>query len=506
MNTETRVGLFIIIGVGIFLYLSIHIGEIKLNKNEHSVYRAYFDETGGLEGKSPVKMAGVSVGWVDGISLLPGGKAEITMRVKSIHKLGKNAFARISQEGLIGTKTIEIDPGDSSSGYLSPGSTLPMPGRAPTTVSGLLEHFKDISTNIGDLTLSLKGILTTAEAEDRIKNTIRNVHHTSHNIASLTRNAEELLDSNKGHINASIENIKDVTDSLKNDVPHITTSTRNAISNVDDAAVQAKDMFREADEVMEKINNGKGLVGKLINEAEIYSDIRKTVQGIRNYVHKTQNIRIRLDGHTEAMLDKSDRKGYASLNIFTYSDYFYTIELTSGKIGKFERQTIENKYYDRLGNEILLPTVPELPDFPGTSPFEMAAYAARTRQVKYSPSKTSLGIQVGKRFTSLTFRTGLFEDTFGFAIDYNLPTGSPRFGWKMSVEVFDLYGHNRTNGDDRMHVKWINRICYMNNIYSVFGLDDLFGLKTATPFLGVGICFDDDDLKYLLPGFMSLKG
>lgn len=480
MNTETRVGLFIIIGVGIFLYLSIHIGEIKLNKNEYSVYKAYFDETGGLEGKSPVKMAGVSVGWVDGISLLPGGKAEIIMRVKSIHKLGKNAFARISQEGLIGTKTIEIDPGDSSSGYLSPGSILPMPGRAPTTVSGLLEHFKDISNNIGDVTLGLKEMLTTAEAEDRIKKTIRNVHATSTNVSSLTQHADELITTNKEHLNTTLKALP------------------GTVGNVDDAAIQAKDMFKEADEVIEKINNGQGLIGKLINEAEIYADIRKTVQGIRSYVHKTQSLRIRLDGHLESMLDKSDRKGYGSMTLFTYSDYFYKVGVVSGKIGKFKRVTTERRYYDANGTEFVLPLGPTLP--------ASSKWAARKEKVIHTPSKPSYDIQVGKRFSNLTFRIGQMEDNFGVGLDYEIPTGSPTFGWTTSVEAFDFNGHNRLGEDRRMHVKWLNKISYMNNIYSVFGIDDVFGKTTATPFLGIGISFDDDDLKYLLPGLSGLKG
>ena len=472
MNTETRVGLFIMIGVGIFLYLSIHIGEIRFNTNEYSVYKAFFEETGGLEAKSPVKMAGVSVGWVDDISLLQGGKAEIKMRVKSIHKLGKNAFARISQEGLIGTKTIEIDPGDSSSGYLVPGSTLPMPGRAPTTVSGLLEHFKDITNNVGDLTLSAKTLLTTAEAEARIKNTIKNVHEISNSTSSVTRQADELISNNKENIKTSIDNITD--DSL-----------------------QEKELLRGADRVVKKINNGQGLIGKLINEPEIYQDIRKTVQGARNYVHKTQSIQIKLDGHLESMWDKSDRKGYASLNIFTYSDYFYKVGVMSGKIGKFERNTIENRWYDADGKEFTLPTAPDLP--------ASSKWVARREKVTHSPSKTLMDLQVGKRFTNLTFRTGLFEDTFGVGVDYNIPTGSPKFGWTMTIEAFDFNGHNRSGTDRRVHVKWLNKIFYMNNIYTVFGLDDCFGQKTATPFMGVGLNFDDDDLKYMLPGLMSLK-
>ena len=491
MNTETRVGLFIIIGVGIFLYLSIHIGDIKLNRNEYSLYSACFDETGGIEGKSPVKIAGVSVGWVDSINLLPGGKAEIKMRVKSIHKLGKNAFVRISQEGLIGTKIIEIDPGDSSSGYLAPGSTLPMPGRAPTTVNGLLEHFKDISTNIGDVTASMKNMLATAEAETRIKGTLQNAHETTRNMASLTAQTNKLVENQKENIQDTIVNLKETSNALKDKIPSIVQSADNAMENVKN--------------VIDKINNGDGVVSKLLNEGQLYTDVHKTIQGVQGYVQKTQNIKIKLDGHLEKMLDESDRKGYASANIYTYADYFYRIELMSGRVGKFERQVIDTTYYDRDGKEIILPTYAQLPDYPSTSPFTLAAYASKTKQVKYSPSKNSVGFQFGKTFTNLTLRGGLFEDTFGIGIDYKVPTGSNKFSWITTIEAFDFNGHNRANGDDRMHVKWLNRVSVLKTMYFTFGADDIFGKSTFSPFFGLGVCFDDDDLKYILPSFMAFK-
>ncbi len=505
MNTETRVGLFIIIGVGIFLYLSIHIGDIKLNRNEYSVYSVCFEETGGIESKSPVKMAGVSVGWVDSIHLLPGGKAEIKMRVKSVHKLGKNAFARVAQEGFIGTKAIEIDPGDSSSGYLAPGSMLPMPGRAPTTVNELLEHFKGISNNVGDLTSSLRTMIATSEAEARIKSTLTNIHDTSKNIASVSEHANDLVLTQKDQIKASIDNVRQATEALREKLPGIASTTHSAVQNADDAMAQAKEVLKGADEVVEKINNGDGLISKLLNEGQLYTDVQKTVQGVRSYVQKTQNVRIKIDGHLEKMIDESDRKGYAGASIYTYADYFYKIELMSGRVGKFERQTIDTVYYDSAGKEIVLPTYAQLPDYPGTSPLTLAAYASKVKQTKYSPSKPAYSLQFGKTFTNLTIRGGLIEDTFGLGLDYQIPFNSDRFTWLTTIEAFDFNGHNRPNGDNRMHVKWLNRVSFMKTLYATFGVDDLVGQATFSPFIGLGICFDDDDLKYILPSFMSFK-
>ena len=69
MNQETHVGLFILVAVGIFLYLSINIRAIRFDKDQYNTYKAYFDDTSGLNVKAPVKIAGVDVGWVEEIKL-----------------------------------------------------------------------------------------------------------------------------------------------------------------------------------------------------------------------------------------------------------------------------------------------------------------------------------------------------------------------------------------------------------------------------------------------------
>ena len=78
------------------------------------------------------------------------------LRVNRKNKLAKNAFATIHQDGLIGTKSVEIDPGDPSTGLLLHGSTLSMPGRTPASVGELLEQFRTIASTVQDITTSLK--------------------------------------------------------------------------------------------------------------------------------------------------------------------------------------------------------------------------------------------------------------------------------------------------------------------------------------------------------------
>ena len=69
--------------------------------------------------------------------------------------------------------------------------------------------------------------------------------------------------------------------------------------------------------------------------------------------------------------------------------------------------------------------------------------------------------------------------------------------WVTTVEAFDFKGTKRLN-DQRPYVKWMNKVFFMRNIYTVFGMDDVFGKKTSGPFVGGGLRFGDDDLKYVL--------
>ena len=60
-----------------------------------------------------------------------------------------------------------------------------------------------------------------------------------------------------------------------------------------------------------------------------------------------------------------------------------------------------------------------------------------------------------------------------------------------------MRGFNRRN-DKRPHLKWFNRMFVFDNIYIVFGADDFVSKRNATAFMGAGVRFGDEDVKYLL--------
>lgn len=536
MRTETRVGIFILGAIAVFLYLSINIKILRLDQHQYYEYKTYFDDTGGLELKAPVRIAGVDVGWVESVVLHDGGKAEVDMRINKRNKLARNAYATIAQEGLIGTKILEIDSGDPSTGLLMPGSTLAMPGKSPASISELMDQFKGIATSIQSLATSLKTVFATPQGERNMKEALTGMAKASNKIADFSEVLDRTIRKNEENMNMTLVDMKKVMShldvgipSIKNDfnniklafaddaLPHFSTASEkagSAFKDVGESAVQVKETFKETEQVVEKINTGKGVIGKLINEDEVYNDLKKTIKGFKDYVSKTQALGISVDMHSETLIRDWWGKGYLDLKIRPTDDYFYMLQIGSSEYGNIERKEILYDRYDNEGHR-LIPSQyfkKELAGEPQSGSKEADNRTASKVAVINNPDKLEkitrtkndifFGFQFGKRFNHLILRAGLYENTFGVGCDYYAYTPHKKFHLVTSLDIYDFNGSRRydyrDNRDDkRWHVKWSNKIFFMNNMYTVFGIEDAISRQNGTPFFGGGMRFNDDDLKYV---------
>jgi phospholipid/cholesterol/gamma-HCH transport system substrate-binding protein len=522
VKTETRVGLFIFVAIGIFLYLSINIKALRFDKHQFYTYRAYFDDTGGLVVRSPVKIAGVEVGWVDAIELLDNGKAEVIMHVNKNNRLSKNAYAMIHQDNLIGTKTLEIDPGTPDTGILLPGSTLSMPGRTPASIGELLDQFRDIATTIQDITSAFKNVFATHRGEENMRMALHSVAKATDKLVDFSELLQKTMQRNEKNINDMISDFRETALSLKRGVPAVTDDVHSvsqtlntgvnkitedfsgtaqkvgsAFEHLEDAAIQTKDTLREAGQVMEKVNTGKGVIGKLINEDETYGDLKKTVKGLRDYVGRTQALMLNLDMHSETMLRQKNSKGVFEMRLRPNSDCFYLLQLTSAEKGGISRDTTYTTRRDDKGDIIDPSTAKD------NTQYTQMALAYQVDSVKQKKNDLLFGLQFGKRFDRLALRLGLMENTVGFGVDYYIPLETDYFHWITTFEAYDFNGVNRLN-DDRPHVKWLNKIFFLKNLYTTFGVDDVCSKNSANPFIGGGLRFGDDDIKYFI-GSLPIK-
>lgn len=512
MKAETQVGLFILVSIAIFFYLSFNIGVFRFDGPSYFYYKVFSEDTSGLEKKAHIKIAGVTVGWVDSISLMDNGLAEIVIRVNRQHKLFRNSYAKIAQDGLIGSRTLELDPGDSSSGILPPGSSLAVPGKTASTVVDVVENFKEISDSIQDIVTSFQNVFATPEGEQKIAATLESINKASSDLSSFSGELNKIVENNKKEINQVCNNL--VTSS--NDINFLTNKIAEKTETFRDNVVATSENFKvgsatlnraftNGEKITKKIAHGEGTIGKLITDDSLFNDVKDAVGDVKNMIGKASNLEVNIDLNYARNYHNKNTSNTAEIKLITQSDWYYSIQLFSSKSGKIERKKYFNTYLDAERNRI------DTSD-PSFSLHQLARLELQRNQVIQTPNAFMFGFQFCKRFGNLTLKIGLFEGKGGVAAEYDFLLRFSKFRWLTRIEAFDFDGENRhepteqIKRDKRPHVRWANKVFFINNIYAYFGFDDIFSKRQGSLFWGTGINFNDDDLKYLFSFLPIGKG
>lgn len=421
--------------------MAVYLGALKWHLRTYESYTTSFNDVSGLIKKADVKIAGVKVGWVDKIKLTQGNDlAEVKIMISDNFKLYADAYAEMNQEGLLGPKFVDLIPGTYKSGEISPGSSLSKSGRSSVGIEDLMHKFNDIADNL-------------SKVANRLDNQV---------LPSFQQNMEKISDVFDRDFGTVADQLTQTLDSLK--------------------------------AVSEKVNQGDGLLGKCINDSEIYDDIKSVSHCFKGVSNTYNNMGLVVDSHVESMgrptynYAHRDSKGYFDFRLHANDDWFYKFQLVgSNKGGVVDRNETYNTYFDKDGNQLTDSQISSLGSSYAVEPVLVKEKKVQRNTIRYS-------YQVGRLFNNFALRLGAFEDYFGVAVDYELPFGTDKVRWVSSLEMFDFKGQNRLD-DRRPHFKWLNRVFLLRSMYLTFGVDDFISRKNIAPFFGLGVRFGDDDLK-----------
>jgi phospholipid/cholesterol/gamma-HCH transport system substrate-binding protein len=126
-SLEIGTGLFVLLGFAALFFLTTQLPASGLKVGNKAGYHvtAEFDNVGDLKGGSPVTMAGVRIGEVEGITFDPKSfKAVAHLRIDpNFNQIPEDSDASIQTQGLLGGKYIGIGPGGSDV-FLKEGSRI----------------------------------------------------------------------------------------------------------------------------------------------------------------------------------------------------------------------------------------------------------------------------------------------------------------------------------------------------------------------------------------------
>ncbi len=153
-----RVGVFVLVGLGVFLGMVYALGARARLFEPRFTVSAEFTEVGGLVEGATVRLAGVQIGRVSGVSLpgQPGGKVRVDMSIarRFGDRVRKDSVARIETQGLLGDRIIEISVGSASAPPVQPRDVIA--SRDPFDINRVMGESAQVVKSVGQLADSLR--------------------------------------------------------------------------------------------------------------------------------------------------------------------------------------------------------------------------------------------------------------------------------------------------------------------------------------------------------------
>jgi len=234
-SSKFLIGLFVITGVMMCVFIIIWVGAADLFM-KGSNYVTYFDESvQGLQADSAVKYRGVEIGKVQSIKVAPDQQLiEVAMKIDLSADLQYRTTAQLRTLGITGIVFIELDrlkkSDRSSSPIINFKTVYPVIPSRPSEISRFLSDTDAIMQNIKNI--DIKGI------SDQLKNTSKAI--------------ENFVEGKR--INNIMTNLESTSANLN-----------QAISKINQTIAEGK-LDRAVNETMEVLSDAHQLIGQAKNE------------------------------------------------------------------------------------------------------------------------------------------------------------------------------------------------------------------------------------------------
>lgn len=310
LRNEAKVGLIVFAAIVVLVGVYWFLGGLGMRTSSYPVY-AEFADARKLDKGADVRMAGVKIGIVRGITLTKKSRARIELWILNENPIPADSVARITAGGFIGDNYIEILPGSSSEhlkarGTIRSGELVQfdqLMGNASEVLTELKKSVVNINEIIGDKEVINAAKETVAElhdaagaASDLIASAKRMIGESSPNIRMALGHLESAM-ANADQVSQQIEDLiaKDARPSIKKALGEATAaitdlgaavgdarefigSMKGAAKTVNDALGKVSSVATQANEMMTKLNDASTGIRALATDEELQKNLRQTMR------------------------------------------------------------------------------------------------------------------------------------------------------------------------------------------------------------------------------------
>ena len=279
LSKEIKTAIFAIAGFALFF-----VGFNYLKSNDvfvrDNIFYAVYDNAEGLVLGTPVTIQGFQVGTIDEVSLLSDNqRIVVRFRVETKYEFSKNSSAKIYEAGLLGGKSLAVDPsfdggdraksGDTLQGLIAPGLSELVNDK----LTPLQEKIESMITHADSVLIAVNTVLNT-DAQLQLQSSIANLNTSISNFRSISETIDNSL-AEDGTLNQTIDNLAELTDDLS--VVSSTLKEANLGVTFDDLGSAVSNLS----EILDRIKKGEGSLGQLVTKDDLHQSLEQTNKQIQ---------------------------------------------------------------------------------------------------------------------------------------------------------------------------------------------------------------------------------
>ncbi len=287
MKREVKIGFLVLIS-GVILYLGFNFLKGKNFFTTDNTYYVIYNDIDGLTVSNTVSLNGFQIGRVDEIQIMhdKDDSLLVTMHLNSDVQIASQAIAFLTDDGLLGGKTIIIENKGSISESKVSGSYL-IGKTDPGLMNSAMNEVKPVLSQVTTTVESLNELLDKS-AKKSLQNTFTSLEMTMKNFEKSSAALDQIMINNNKKIGAIASNLQTLSANLNKTV----TQVQPLIANLNTLADSLNDLelkntlanvnqtITNLNSVVVKIDSGQGSLAQLINEDELHVNLNQTVKDL----------------------------------------------------------------------------------------------------------------------------------------------------------------------------------------------------------------------------------
>ncbi len=277
---ETKVGLFVFIGLALLAVLLIQFSKgTSLFRGTYTL-RLHAANVGGLKQRAGVLLAGVPVGSVSDIKLAGDGKSvTILLNIYKDAKIYHDARFVIEQSGFLGDQYVSIIPTTNSPPVLQNGADVVCQEpfnlqEVARSTSGFIKRISETARKLDDSITELRRDVLNENTLTNFSVAVNNMRTFSEQALGTVNDINALIVTNGAQASLAISNIVFFSQELTRlaNAAQTVLSTNSAdittaVKNIESSTEVLKSMLND-------VHSGKGLAGTMLQNEQLATNVQ----------------------------------------------------------------------------------------------------------------------------------------------------------------------------------------------------------------------------------------